>query len=69
MIMALLQEKSYTIDDIYALSDGTRAELIDGDLKIKIEQLLRVIKGVKESWQGLFCFAKNESNFEGFTAE
>ncbi len=37
MIMALLQEKSYTIDDIYALSDGTRAELIDGDLKIKIE--------------------------------
>ena len=37
MIMALLQEKSYTIDDIYALSDWTRAELIDGDLKIKIE--------------------------------
>lgn len=30
--MALLQEKSYTIDDIYALPDGTRAELIDGDM-------------------------------------
>ena len=29
---ALAQEKSYTIDDIYALSDGKRAELIDGQI-------------------------------------
>lgn len=29
---ALAQEKSYTIDDIYALSDGERAELIDGQI-------------------------------------
>ena len=28
--MALPKEKLYTVDDIYALSDGTRAELIDG---------------------------------------
>lgn len=28
--MALTQEKVYTIDDIYALPDGQRAELIDG---------------------------------------
>lgn len=28
--MALLQEKIYTIDDIYALPEGHRAELIDG---------------------------------------
>lgn len=28
--MALAQEKIYTIDDIYALPDGERAELIDG---------------------------------------
>lgn len=28
--MALAQEKTYTIDDIYALPDGQRAELIDG---------------------------------------
>lgn len=28
--MALRQEKTYTIDDIYALPDGQRAELIDG---------------------------------------
>lgn len=30
--MPLLQEKIYTIDDIYALPDGERAELIDGDI-------------------------------------
>lgn len=30
--MALPQEKIYTIDDIYALPDGTRAELIDGEM-------------------------------------
>lgn len=30
--MALAQEKFYTIDDIYALPDGTRAELIDGEM-------------------------------------
>ena len=28
--MALAQEKTYTINDIYALPDGQRAELIDG---------------------------------------
>lgn len=28
--MALTQKKTYTIDDIYALPDGQRAELIDG---------------------------------------
>ena len=30
--MPLLQEKIYTIDDIYALPDGERAELIDGQI-------------------------------------
>ncbi len=30
--MPLLQEKIYTIDDIYALTDGERAELIDGQI-------------------------------------
>ena len=28
--MALAQERIYTIDDIYALPEGQRAELIDG---------------------------------------
>lgn len=30
--MALAQERTYTIDDIYALPDGERAELIDGNI-------------------------------------
>lgn len=30
--MALAQEKSYTVEDIEALPDGVRAELIDGQL-------------------------------------
>lgn len=30
--MALVQQKNYTIDDIYALPEGQRAELIDGRL-------------------------------------
>lgn len=30
--MTLPQEKTYTIDDIYALPEGTRAELIDGQI-------------------------------------
>ncbi len=32
MIMALTQEKTYTIDDIYALPEGRRVELIDGHI-------------------------------------
>ena len=28
----LQQDKEYTIDDIYALPDGQRAELIDGQM-------------------------------------
>ena len=30
--MPLLKEETYTIDDIYALPDGERAELIDGHM-------------------------------------
>lgn len=30
--MALPQKKLYTIDDIYALPDGQRAQLIDGQI-------------------------------------
>jgi Uma2 family endonuclease len=32
MIMALAQKRPYTIDDIYSLPDGTRAELINGQI-------------------------------------
>ena len=30
--MALPQEQVYTVEDIYALADGQRAELIDGQI-------------------------------------
>ena len=30
--MALPQEKTYTIEDIYALPEGQRAELINGQI-------------------------------------
>ena len=32
MTSALAQEKSFTIDDIYSLPDGKRAELIDSQI-------------------------------------
>ena len=32
MLPALVQEKLYTIDDIYSLPEGSRAELIDGQI-------------------------------------
>lgn len=32
MATALVHEKSYTIDDIYSLPEGGRAELIDGQI-------------------------------------
>ena len=32
LAQALVQEKLYTIDDIYTLPDGERAELIDGQI-------------------------------------
>ncbi len=32
MAQALAQEKFYTIDDIYSLTEGSRAELIDGQI-------------------------------------
>ncbi len=32
MAQVSAQERSYTIDDIYSLQDGERAELIDGQI-------------------------------------
>ncbi len=36
--MPLLKEDLYTIDDIYALPDGERAELIDGHIYYMLHQ-------------------------------
>lgn len=30
--MAPAKEREYTVDDVYAMKDGTRAELIDGEI-------------------------------------
>ena len=32
MVQVATQQKIYTVDDIYALPDGERAELIDGQI-------------------------------------
>ena len=40
--MALLKEESYTIEDIYALPDGERAELIDGHIYYIIVDLHKI---------------------------
>ena len=41
--MPLIKEKTYTVDDIYALSDGTRAELIDGEMYMMTPPVLTAL--------------------------
>ena len=56
--MPLLEEKVYTIDDIYALPEGERAELIDGHIyymappnrthqKISMELSARILEYIR----------------------
>ena len=58
--MPLLKEEAYTIDDIYTLPDGERAELIDGRMhhqaeSISVSQqdlsvlLIVILKNIKEN--------------------
>ena len=56
--MPLLKEEAYTIDDIYALPDGERAELIDGRMYMmappsrkhqRISTRLVILKNIKEN--------------------
>ena len=46
--MEFAQEKTYTIDDIYALPDGQRAELIDGQMYMMVPPNFRHQKLVME---------------------
>ena len=55
--MPLLEEKVYTIDDIYALPEGERAELIDGHIyymappnRTHQTGLLRLFLPVADRW-------------------
>ena len=60
--MALVQQKNYTIDDIYALPEGQRAELIDGRLYMMappirihqklISQFTKIIGNYTDTRQG-----------------
>ena len=47
--MPLPKERIYTIDDIYALPDGERAELIDGQIYMRSEER-RVGKECRSRW-------------------
>ena len=38
--MPALQNEAYTVEDIYSLPDGQRAELIDEELEIDFSELL-----------------------------
>ena len=44
--MPLLKEETYTIDDIYALPEGERAELIDGHMYMQHRLLFIWMKEV-----------------------
>ncbi len=47
--MALTQEKIYTIEDIYALPEGRRAELIDGQIYVEPDISVICDKGKLDS--------------------
>lgn len=49
-VMEEVRKKAYTVDDIYALSDGQRAELIDGHLSKLDENGKAVPVGIFEEF-------------------
>lgn len=67
--MALHQEKLYTIEDIYALPDGQRAELIDGQIYDMAPPNTKHQKLVSELTQLIGQYIKsNAGNCEVFPA-
>lgn len=57
--MASAQEKTYTVDDIYALPDGQRAELIDGRMYMMAPPNFRHQKLVMELSAVIHQYIKN----------
>ncbi len=57
--MAFAHERTYTIDDIYALPDGQRAELIDGHLYMMAPPNFRHQKLVMELSAVIHRYIKN----------
>ena len=58
--MALPQEKSYTIEDIYALPEGERAELIDGQMYMMAPPIRIHQKLVSQFTQIIGSYIKNK---------
>lgn len=52
--MTLPPEKNYTIEDIYALPEGQRAELFDGQMLLRI-CFHKILKNTKMELSSIFC--------------
>lgn len=59
--MALVQERTYTTDDIYALPDGQRAELIDGQMYMMAPPLRLHQKLITEFVSTIHQYIKNHN--------
>lgn len=58
---ALIQEECYTIDDIYALPDGKRAELIDGQIYMMAPPNRRHQTIVRELFSSINSYIKSKN--------
>ena len=66
---ALAQEKRYTIDDIYALPDGKRAELIDGQIYMMAPPNRKHQTIARELFSSINSYIKSKGGFcESFFA-
>ena len=59
--MALPQEKTYTIEDIYALPEGQRAELIDGQMYMMAPPMRLHQKLITEFVSAIHQYIKNHN--------
>lgn len=59
--MALAQERTYTTDDIYALPDGQRAELIDGQMYMMAPPMRLHQKLITEFVSAIHQYIKNHN--------
>ena len=60
---ALMQEKLYTIDDIYALPDGERAELIDGQIYMMAPPNRKHQTIARELFSSINSYIKSKGGF------
>ena len=60
---ALAQEKIYTLDDIYALPDGERAELIDGQIYMMAPPSRKHQTLARELFSSISSYIKSKGGF------